>query len=372
MKQSILRNHGSKVDKQVVPQSDFKKLLSTIIVSYNTKELTLQTIHSLVADLFNSNLLDVSEIIIIDNNSSDDSVSAIQSQFKIFAKQYPQLTTQLLPNSKNTGFAQANNQGIEIAAGEYILLLNSDTVVQSGAIQKLLSSFTHVPTNETTAYLSSYHGTLDRLGMVAAHLQNPDGSYQPQGGDLPSLLTLSTHLLCIDDIPLIGRLLPSTQHTGLRGFNLRGPVTNIHPHSTIEQKGWIAATAVMIPRRVIAEIGSLDQNIFMYGEDMEWCIRAKNHLYDVGIQHQAIITHFGSASSHSSSAIIGELKGYEYIFAKHKPLWQRIPVKLLLGIASMLRVILFGTILATVSSSDKRKLFQKRANAYKSYLNSFF
>lgn len=324
--------------------------LSILIVSYNTAKLTLETLDSIAADLNSSTfrkkpLADQSEIIIIDNASSDDSVSQIK---KWIAKN--KLKTSLIKNKENVGFAKANNQAIAASTGEFVFLLNSDTIVKPTALVRLLETFTQNPTDHTTAYVASHAGKLDRLGILAASLQNPDGSYQAQGGDLPNLLTLSTHLLFLDDIPFIGQFLPSTQHTGKRALK---------PRFDIVQQGWVAATAIMVKRSLITDIGDLDSNIFMYGEDMEWCVRAQAHHWDVAINHTAQIMHYGSASSHSSRAIIGELTAYTYIWAKHKPQWQRIFLKALLKVGCGLRVLLFGTILKQ----------PQRAEPYKQFLN---
>jgi GT2 family glycosyltransferase len=324
--------------------------LSILIVSYNTVKLTLETLDSVATDLTASTfqkkpLADQTEIIIVDNASSDNSVSEIEKWIATH-----KLKTLLIKNKDNVGFAKANNQAIAASTGEFVFLLNSDTIVKPNAIVHLLETFTQNPTDHTTAYVASHEGKLDRLGILAASLQNPDGSYQAQGGDLPNLLTLSTHLLFLDDIPVIGQFLPSTQHTGKRALK---------PRFTVVQKGWVAATAVMVKRSLITEIGELDSNIFMYGEDMEWCVRAQAHHWDVAINHSAQIMHYGSASSHSSRAIIGELTAYTYIWAKHKPQWQRVFLKLLLIVGCGLRVLLFGTILKQ----------PKRAEPYKMFLN---
>ncbi len=322
--------------------------LSVIIVSYNTAKLTLATLDSLVTDLQTSSLLATSEIFIVDNNSKDDSLAQIKNwQAKKASKHFPNLTLHIIENKDNRGFAYANNAGIEQAKGEYIFLLNSDTIVHPGACAQMISIFEQNPSNEATAHLSSYSSKTDKIGMVSAQLVNTDGSLQSQGGDLPSFASILPHFLFIDDIPFFGQFLPSTQHTQTQTTGL-------------SQIGWVAATAVMVSRALIKEIGPLDQHIFMYGEDIEWCIRAKKHHWDVVINHDAKITHIGSASSHSSRAIIGEMRAYEYIWAKHKPLWQRPLLQASIKVACVLRIVLFGTILRQAN----------RAQPYKELLTS--
>jgi GT2 family glycosyltransferase len=331
--------------------------LSILIVSYNTAKLTLETLDSVVADITASTfrskpLANQTEIIIVDNASTDTSVPEIEkwisAQKKSLTTTDTKLKFTLLKNTKNIGFAQANNQAIAESSGTYVFLLNSDTIVKPGATISLLETFKENPTDHTTAYVGSNAGKLDRLGILAASLLNPDGTYQAQGGDLPNLLTLSAHLLFLDDIPVLGQFLPSTQHTGKRALK---------PRFDIVQKGWVAATAIMVKRSLITDIGDLDGNIFMYGEDMEWCVRAQAHHWDIAINYTAQIVHYGSASSHSSRAILGELQGYTYIWAKHKPQWQRPLLKLLLKVACGLRVLVFGTILKQQQRAEPYKVF---------------
>src|SRR5690554_4053156 len=99
--------------------------LSVIIVNYNVSYFLKQCLHSAVKALQNTH----GEIIVVDNNSTDDSVEMVK-------KHFPELT--LLENKKNTGFSQANNQAIKHAKGKYILLLNPDTVVAEDTFEKVV------------------------------------------------------------------------------------------------------------------------------------------------------------------------------------------------------------------------------------------
>jgi GT2 family glycosyltransferase len=314
-------------------------ILSIIIVSYNTAELTAQTLQSVFTATDSSPLLkQKTEVLVIDNNSTDNSVA----QIKKFQQTHTFL--KLIQNNSNGGFARANNQGIEQSRGKYVLLLNSDTIVAPEALEVLVSTFETVPYNDATAVLSTYKHTLDNLGILAATLYNPDGSLQPQGGSLPSIFTLISHMLFLDDLPLIGRFFPSTQHTGRRHQR--------YSNTTLVEKDWVAGTAMMVKHSVFSEIGLLDENIFMYGEDIEFCLRAKHHHYDIAIHPQAAITHIQSASSSPAKAIIGEFNGYLYIFAKHKPTWQLPIARAILRVGAYLRLLLFGTITQNTQRSS--------------------
>jgi GT2 family glycosyltransferase len=310
-------------------------ILSIIILNYNTKDLTLKAINSAWSDAQKSELLKgKTEIIVVDNNSKDDSVKTLRETFHT-----PHI--HIIASKENGGFAKGNNIGISQAKGAYVLLLNSDTIVQHGALENLVTSLEMRPDDSSTAVLESHHGRLDRLGLLAATLLNEDGTLQPQGGSFPTLLSLFSHMTMLDDIPLLGRLLPSTQHTGMRQTEkLRYRTSD----PRLIQRDWVGATALLIRKDVFDEIGLLDENIFMYGEDVEFCMRAKHHHWDIAIHPQAKITHYGSASSSSERAIIGELVNYYYIWSKHKPLWQQPIARLILKLGALLRIIIFGTI----------------------------
>lgn len=309
-------------------------LLSIIIVSYNTKALTLQTVASVFSSLKESpELSEQTEIFIVDNNSTDGSPEVL----KALEKKHPHLT--FIQNDENLGFAGANNKAIAKANGKYVLLLNSDTEVIGNALQKMVEAFQRFRKDEPTAVLARTSGELDQLGILSAQLLNPDGTIQPQGGSFPSLASLAVHMLLLDDIPIIGKVLPSTQHTG---HNTRQLGDQLY------SQDWVGGAAMMIRQDLLAEIGPLDESIFMYGEDIEFCMRANAHHWDVAILPTAKVTHLGSASSSSKNAIIGELKGYIYIWAKHKPIWQQGIVKWLIQLGILLRIILFGTMIRDV------------------------
>src|SRR3989344_5495126 len=142
--------------------------VSIIIVSYNTQAVTLRALQSVV-DSFSptSQLKHDSEVIVVDNHSSDGSYAAVK---KLVATFFLPLT--VLKNPKNTGFAHANNQAIARARGEVIMLLNSDTLVSPGTIDQLYKTLTQ--------------SSMQRLGILAATLRNLDGTEQPQGGAIPT------------------------------------------------------------------------------------------------------------------------------------------------------------------------------------------
>jgi len=302
-------------------------ILSIVTVSYETRELTLKALESVVTEINRSKILkNQTEILVVDNNSKDGSALACR---KFLTSQTGLAGFQVLSNQVNLGFAQANNLALKIAQGKYFLLLNSDTIVTPMGLENLIKTFESHPLDETSAHLSSAVGKIDRLGLLSPTLLNPDGSLQHQGGDLPNLWTVLVQMSFLDDLPLIGKYFHSTQHTGAAGVAKLGTQID-QTNSGIYHQGWISGTALGIRREVIEEIGVLDENIFMYGEDMEYCLRASNHHWDIAIDQSAFVIHYGQASSSSKNAILGEIKGYLYLWSKHFPASQLPILKLIL------------------------------------------
>lgn len=313
-------------------------LLSVIIVSYNTADLTIQTLRSVEEEVVSSKLLNgKTDIIVVDNNSSDNSISAL-STFKRSSK----IPMTLITNTTNKGFGAANNQALKKSTAQFCMFLNSDTIVQKGGLSLVISAFLEAQkkNQELTSELSSEHRRIDKIGIIASSLLNADWSHQAQGGDLPNLFSLFSHMFFLDDLPFMGKLLPSTQHTGKRSTPQKLNDSSIE----LQPMGWVGGTALCASKKMLQEIGPFDENIFMYGEDMELCLRAHHHHWDVAVHPSAHIVHLQNMSSSSKNAIIGELIGYLYIWSKHKPLWQIDFATFFVSMGALLRIILFSTI----------------------------
>lgn len=280
-------------------------ILSVIIVSYNTKELTKEAIHSLDSSLAQGNLSkDKIQVIVVDNHSTDGSVPELKKSFDG--------RIQIIENSDNVGFAKANNQGVRSALGEFVLLLNSDTVVQPGALEKLIEAM----------YKDS------KLGIVTAQLYYPNGRYQPQGGSLPNLLNIWAWWLW----PFAG-IMPGITPYQDKGLLGEGKVV---------YRGWVGGTALMMRKELYETLGGLDERLFMYAEDVDLCARVREQGLKIGVVANARIIHLGSASGSSFKAKLGEVKGLLYFFKKHKSGWQVLVLRLILLKGAILRYLYFG------------------------------
>lgn len=229
--------------------------LTVTIVSWNTKELTRDCLNSLLTE----NVKKIAEVHVVDNNSHDGSVEMIRQEFpkvKVFA------------NTENLGFARANNQSWCEAKGKYWLLLNSDTIVKPGAIEKLV------------AFMDAH----PQAGLATAKLLSPDGTLQYCAQREQCFSTMFLEFFRLH------KLLPSK----LRGKLLLG---SYFSHDYPERLGWAWGTALVGRREAIEQTGALSENYFMYGEDLEWCLRVRKYGWQVWFCPESEIIHYGGQSS---------------------------------------------------------------------------
>lgn len=272
--------------------------LSIIVVSYNTKELLRLCVQSVRKF---SNGFEY-EIIVIDNSSSDGTLAWLSKLKNI----------KLISNTNNPGFAKANNQGIGIAHGKYILLLNSDTQLEENSLEKMILWMEERP----------------KVGIASCKFKNPDGGKQATGGFFPTLPRVFLWATFLDDIPQIASIFGS-----------------YHPspwwYKKLRYQDWVTGAFLMFRREVLKDVGGLDENIFMYGEDVEFCYRAKNAGWKVAYVPIASIFHIGHASGSSARAILGEYKGLLYFYKKHKSFAALLLVELFLKLGALLRIFLY-------------------------------
>ena len=209
--------------------------LSIIIINYKSAQLVLDCIDSIYQQTKQYNF----EIILVDNDSKDDCKEKVLTKFP---------NTRWLQTGYNAGFARANNAGIRIANGEYILILNADTIITDGAIDKSITLLKH----ET-----------DAVGC-GVQLLNTDGSNQISGahfvkGGLNTLLPL----------PYLGKLIRYL------GYRFKSTIPSVQ---TIENKievDWIVGAYIIVKKQTLEISGLMDEDFFMYAEEIEWCARLR-------------------------------------------------------------------------------------------------
>jgi N-acetylglucosaminyl-diphospho-decaprenol L-rhamnosyltransferase len=201
----------------------------------------------------------------------------------------------LIQNMANLGFARANNRGIQASRGRYILLLNSDTVVPEGAL----------------AHLASFMDQHPDVGASGPRLLRPDGTPQPYsfGGD-PTL----RYLLARD-------LKQALFHRHLHDWG-----TGI-----VQEVDWVSGACLLVRRQVIEQVGLLDENIFMYFEDTDWCLRMRRAGWKVYFNPGVEVIHVGGQSlAKNPSAQRSYYRSLEYFYAKHYGLLSRLLLRVAL------------------------------------------
>lgn len=278
--------------------------ISIIIVNWNTKKLLEQAIASIYKYAKGLTF----EVIVVDNASGDGSPKMVKTKF-------PKVV--LIENRHNLGFAQANNQGIKIAKGEFVFLFNSDAYLIDDSLAKLVKRA----------------GELPNLGAIAPKILNEDKTIQQSAGFFPDLLKVLLWMSFVDDLPYGDLLKP--YHIDHDRF-----------YEKEHEVDWLTGAAIMVPKKVIDKTGALDDKIFMYGEDVDWCTRIKKAGFNIYFSPIASIVHIGQGSSGkiSRNAILGEYKGIIYVYKKHKSRLALQILRLLLKMGAISRVFIFGAL----------------------------
>lgn len=287
--------------------------LSVIVLSYNTKEITDECLRRLQAAGIRLQKEGYKiQVIVVDNASSDGSVEAIGKILK--QVQDDGVETELITSKENTGFSKGNNIGIAKAKGDYILLLNSDALVKENTLIDCLQYF-------------NQNQDCDVLGPK---LIFGDGSFQPSAGNLPTALNIIYWILGISLIPGIKKYTNSFHPNYSRFFARERRV------------GWVSGAFFMAKKEVFEKCEGLDENIFMYLEEVELCRRIAKAGFQIWYVPKITVTHLHGASSNSdrSRIFINELKGLKYYFQKHNPSSYPL-VRLFLYKGLLLRILAF-------------------------------
>jgi len=272
--------------------------LSIIIVSYNTKKLTDECLTSLKKSLLGSGI--EYEIILVDNVSTDGTRELI-------TKKYP--TVVALWNKENVGFGRANNQGIRIAKGEYILLLNSDTLVPARSIEKLLQ-------------FNRKHAN----AFIGPKLLNMDRTAQTSCGPFLTLPVVYAALFLKGDVLGITRWSPNK----------------------VKKVDWVSGACFMGQKKLFMDDLLFDENIFMYMEEIDLLMRAAKKGYSTYFYPGSTIIHLGGGSSTNkrTGPVLNIYKGLIFVYKKHYSKFALFILRLLLkkkAIISLVIGYIFGS-----------------------------
>ena len=247
--------------------------LSVVIVNYQTFELTKNTINSIFEYSYPFSL----EVIVVDNASSDDSLSRLKDYFNE--------NVTFIASKENNGFAAGNNQALKIAKGKYVLLLNSDTVVWENTLEDIYNYMErHPDVGAAGCRVVLENGKLDKACK---------------------------------------RSFPNVKNSFFRLFhiptNSKDDNYNLDdlPDDEVYEIDCLTGAFMFIRKEALDEVGFLDETFFMYGEDIDLCFRIKGAGWKIIYYGKSEITHLkGASSKKQKSKLIYEFYRAMYIYYK--------------------------------------------------------
>ncbi|MFH1540189.1 MAG: glycosyltransferase family 2 protein, partial [bacterium] len=260
---------GSKRDNALV--------LSIIIVNYKTRELLDRCLDSIFRAGFGEQI----EVIVVDNGSGDGSVELVREK-------HPDVL--LIANDENKGFSVANNQGIERSMGEMVLLLNPDTEVNREALSGMMDFMRRHP----------------QVGVAGPQLLFEDGSLQTSWFHFP--VPLSRFFERRGGYRKVAHAL-----LGLR-FK-----TDEETENGARRVDIIKGACMMVRREALRDVGLLEENSFLYCDDIDWCIRAARRSWEAYFLPAFKIIHVGWASTSQEPylTIVHSRRSALYLYRKH-------------------------------------------------------
>jgi len=299
--------------------------ISVVIVNWNTKDLTSQCIDSISQghDRYST------EIILVDNASTDGSAEH-------FEKEFPEI--HLIKNSQNMGFSKANNQGIKASSGQYICLLNSDAVILGNCLEKLCDFLKDNP----------------KVGLVGPQLLNADGTIQHSVAGLPKPWNTLCRALALDS------MFPRVELFG--GYLMKNrKISETQPVEVLYGAMWVTT------RQALEQVGLLDEQFFIFGEDLDWCKRFHDVGWNIVYLPSAQAIHYGGASSGKAPTrfYIEKQRSAIQYWRKHHGISGKIYCLFILALRDVLRAFGYATIWLLCPTSRERT----RYLASRSYAN---
>jgi len=290
--------------------------ISFIIVNWNTRDILINCLNSIYKTAGDIDY----EICVVDNNSTDGSQEAIR-------KHFPEVN--LIENNTNTGFAHANNQAIKIMQGRFALLLNSDAILQEGAVRNLLS------------FMDDFPGA----GIAGAQLLNDDGSKQNSIDNFPSLETE------VFNKSILRFFFPNKYPGKSRSYQ-----------SPIEVDSVIGA-CMMVREEAMGEVGIFDEDYFIFLEETDWCFRMHKNGWKVYHVPDARVIHLSGHSKKKSpwESQIEYYKSLYMFFRKNRGAVSYIILRILKPIKILINLILnvFGNLITLFQNERLRNRLLK-------------
>jgi GT2 family glycosyltransferase len=272
--------------------------LSIIVVNWNTRDLLAKCLSCVESTAKNISY----ETIVVDNASTDGSQDMVRAQFP---------AVKLIANTENVGFARANNQGIKIAGGRYVLLLNSDAFVKERTLDHMVAFMDEHP----------------EAGMAGCKLLYEDGRLQPSCATFPTLATEFYIALGLD------KLFPKSKVFGKY-------LMTDWDYSDTREVDVIMGAFMMVRKTGIDQVGMMDESFFMYSEEVDWCYRFKAAGWKILFTPDVETVHIwgGSSKAVKVETLIRLYRARVQFFRKHYGRLTAFLYKIILGLNSLVRV----------------------------------
>jgi GT2 family glycosyltransferase len=251
--------------------------ISTIIVTYNSSCIIGDCLRATI----NAIPGDGSEIIVVDNASSDKTLEIVKD-FKGLVK--------IIPSQENVGFAGGANRGISAGGGEYVLLINPDLMITSECVQGMVN------------FLEGH----EKVGAVGVKLVYPDGRRQPSRRRYPLLRGILANRIGMMKNIFGAEIL---DHYLMEDAN----------HTEPEEVEWIIGACMMFKRRALQEVGPFDDGFFLYFEDADWCYRARERGWKVFFlpQFEAVHLYKQESRQGANRQLLWHIKSLARLYKKH-------------------------------------------------------
>jgi GT2 family glycosyltransferase len=252
--------------------------LSIIVLCWNDQHVIANCLRSIYSNTHSTEF----EIIVSDNGSTDRSVEFIR-------KSYPKV--RLIENGSNLRFAKANNIGIRASTGEYVLILNPDTIIHDGTLDRLIR-------------FADEH---KEAGAFGCRVLNADGSYQESGRPFPTFRGEWVRALGLKPLAYISDWFLPGIYVGWKG-------------DTERKVDWLSGCFILARKEILTHIGGFDEQFFYYFEDMDLCRRIWEAGYPAIYTPQMTITHLGGQSTKRSPlkfVLDSQVTRYRYFYKYH-------------------------------------------------------
>jgi N-acetylglucosaminyl-diphospho-decaprenol L-rhamnosyltransferase len=271
--------------------------VSVVVVSFNAREHLQRCLSAVDGEAY--------EVVVVDNGSNDGSGELVQARFPL---------VQLLQLDSNVGLPAANNAGIRVASGRYILLLNSDAWPREHGIAEL-------------ARLVDAH---PEIGAAGPRLLNPDGSLQRSVRGFPTLWRLATEYFFLRKLAPRSGLLNAFYGAGF-------------PHDEPRDVEWVTSAVLLLRREAVDAVGGFDPSFFIFSDEVDLCLRLRRAGWSVVFWPRAEFVHVGGVSTRPQWGRMyrEQLRSHLRYFAKHEGLARAERARMLLLWALRLRALVF-------------------------------